>query len=406
MALLIIPVLKWWSRARGPYGYLRTWNWPITAREISQPYNNYFYTISIVLTNRDLVIDAIYIIISKCFCVFSSIWIFISFLCFCDWPNTTDPFTVSVAILEWEQSRQKLQQLYGKWNARVLRTGSGQNGPAHGSEPLSSPAPVGQSAEIWRNVAGQNVHTSSLNLARTSYFLQHRTHKYKAASANVRNVLILVLVPYTKGLSILTYFAGFCGQRCCSYLRRSMRVRWCCRIRTSDRTVCWRRGSSDPRTYCAGKHNSVFVIMGMVFLFYRGCQKPCRGSENTNTKTWPFSCAFVPHFPRWNEARRCLVTRPVSLSVCAIINSRIDLGRRHKDEHRPFVLVTSLKPIVPKLQSNKRQETTGTRQEHNVNEYFLSTGFAQPIKALSFHRANDMLGYTNRLKNCCKKVRK
>ena len=40
MALLIIPVLKWWSRARGPYGYLRTWNWPITAREISQPYNN------------------------------------------------------------------------------------------------------------------------------------------------------------------------------------------------------------------------------------------------------------------------------------------------------------------------------------------------------------------------------
>ena len=29
-----------WSRARGPCGYLRTWNWPITAREISQPCNN------------------------------------------------------------------------------------------------------------------------------------------------------------------------------------------------------------------------------------------------------------------------------------------------------------------------------------------------------------------------------
>ena len=29
-----------------------------------------------------------------------------------------------------------------KWNARVLRTASGRNGPA-GSEPLSSPAPVG-----------------------------------------------------------------------------------------------------------------------------------------------------------------------------------------------------------------------------------------------------------------------
>ena len=41
MALSIIPVLKWWSRARGPYGYLRTWKWPITAREISQPYNKY-----------------------------------------------------------------------------------------------------------------------------------------------------------------------------------------------------------------------------------------------------------------------------------------------------------------------------------------------------------------------------
>ena len=42
------------------------------------------------------------------------------------------------------------------WNARVLRTGSGQNGPAHGSERLSSPAPVGQSAGIWRVVAGKN----------------------------------------------------------------------------------------------------------------------------------------------------------------------------------------------------------------------------------------------------------
>ena len=40
-----------------------------------------------------------------------------------------------------------------KWNARGLRTGSGQNVPAHGSEPLSSPVPVGQSAGIWRVVA-------------------------------------------------------------------------------------------------------------------------------------------------------------------------------------------------------------------------------------------------------------
>ena len=28
-----------WSRARGPFGYLRTRNWPITAHEVSQPYN-------------------------------------------------------------------------------------------------------------------------------------------------------------------------------------------------------------------------------------------------------------------------------------------------------------------------------------------------------------------------------
>ena len=32
-----------WSRARGPYSYLRTSNWPITAREISQSYNEGLY---------------------------------------------------------------------------------------------------------------------------------------------------------------------------------------------------------------------------------------------------------------------------------------------------------------------------------------------------------------------------
>ena len=44
-SLLIIPVLKRWSRARGPYGYLRTWNWPITVREINQPYNKIWKSI-------------------------------------------------------------------------------------------------------------------------------------------------------------------------------------------------------------------------------------------------------------------------------------------------------------------------------------------------------------------------
>ena len=44
-----------------------------------------------------------------------------------------------------------------KWNVRVLRTGSGQNGPAHGSQPLSSLAQVSQSAGIWKVAAGKNV---------------------------------------------------------------------------------------------------------------------------------------------------------------------------------------------------------------------------------------------------------
>ena len=35
--------LCWLLRARGLYGYLRTWNWPITAREISQPYSKQVY---------------------------------------------------------------------------------------------------------------------------------------------------------------------------------------------------------------------------------------------------------------------------------------------------------------------------------------------------------------------------
>ena len=40
-------------------------------------------------------------------------------------------------------------------NARGPRTGSGQNGPPHGSQPLSSPALVSQSAGIGRVVAGR-----------------------------------------------------------------------------------------------------------------------------------------------------------------------------------------------------------------------------------------------------------
>ena len=42
-----------------------------------------------------------------------------------------------------------------KRNAQVLRTGSGHNGSAHGSEVLSSLALIGQNAGIWEVVAGK-----------------------------------------------------------------------------------------------------------------------------------------------------------------------------------------------------------------------------------------------------------
>ena len=37
-------LFRFW-KASGPYGNLRTWNWPITAREISQPYNKVHYSV-------------------------------------------------------------------------------------------------------------------------------------------------------------------------------------------------------------------------------------------------------------------------------------------------------------------------------------------------------------------------
>ena len=50
-----------------------------------------------------------------------------------------------------------------KRNARAPRYDSGQNGPPHGSELLSSPAPVGESAGIWRVVAGK-IYARALDL--------------------------------------------------------------------------------------------------------------------------------------------------------------------------------------------------------------------------------------------------
>ena len=73
-------------------------------------------------------------------------------------------------------------QSFLKGNARVLRTGAGQTGPAHGSEPLSSPAPVGQSAGIRRVVAGKTYARAldfPFKLARNSSFWPARTEKWK-----------------------------------------------------------------------------------------------------------------------------------------------------------------------------------------------------------------------------------
>ena len=54
-----------------------------------------------------------------------------------------------------------------------LRTGSGKNGPVHGSELLSSPAPVDEHVGIWRitvEVVGGWGVECALRLARTSSF--------------------------------------------------------------------------------------------------------------------------------------------------------------------------------------------------------------------------------------------
>ena len=45
------------SIARVPYGYLWTWNWPITAREISQPYNkSHNSTVQVLHANNKCIV--------------------------------------------------------------------------------------------------------------------------------------------------------------------------------------------------------------------------------------------------------------------------------------------------------------------------------------------------------------
>ena len=70
-----------------------------------------------------------------------------------------------------------------KWNARVLITGSGQNGPAHGSEWLRSllqSAKVRDSGELWREKCTRMPWTFPVKLARTSSFQPARTGKWRA----------------------------------------------------------------------------------------------------------------------------------------------------------------------------------------------------------------------------------
>ena len=76
-------------------------------------------------------------------------------------------------------------QLVLKWNARVLRTGSGENGSAQGSGPLSYPTPVVPSTkarefgELWQEKCTRAPWTFPFKLARTSSFRPARTDKWK-----------------------------------------------------------------------------------------------------------------------------------------------------------------------------------------------------------------------------------
>ena len=80
-------------------------------------------------------------------------------------------------------------QLVLKWNSRALRPGSGQNGRAYGSGPLSSPAPVGQSVGIWIVVAGKMCARAldlSISTGQDRFFWPARPGKMKAIVNNGR----------------------------------------------------------------------------------------------------------------------------------------------------------------------------------------------------------------------------
>ena len=79
----------------------------------------------------------------------------------------------------------------------VLRTGSGQKVPDYESEQLSSPAPVGQSAGIWRVVAAKCTRapwTFPFKMDRTNSFRPGRTNKWKATSVKLLNIIKVLTV--------------------------------------------------------------------------------------------------------------------------------------------------------------------------------------------------------------------
>ena len=77
-----------------------------------------------------------------------------------------------------------LTSRFFKRNARVLRTGSRQNGPAHGSEPLSSPASVGQSAGICSQFLIGTHKFSELVLSRMALLMDQSRFVLLLRSAN------------------------------------------------------------------------------------------------------------------------------------------------------------------------------------------------------------------------------
>ena len=113
------------ARARSLYGYLWIWNWPITAREFSQPYNKVQYSHPGGRPKHVITAKLVFRLRSY----------------------TSHSFlTPKVASFPFVRSGRSNQSVL-KWNARVLRTGSVQNAREFG--------------ELWR---GKKMYARALDL--------------------------------------------------------------------------------------------------------------------------------------------------------------------------------------------------------------------------------------------------